>query len=143
MIEAKIDALTAAIERLILVMDRAVIAPDLSPKAPDVPKAARATKAVKAAEAVETEAPSPVYTAPDEVAEINPVSVARPTPPSALPDIEALRAVCLSKVQKNRDRDMKALILELIIAHSDGRGELLVDIPPDNLSAFADALAAL
>jgi hypothetical protein len=51
--------------------------------------------------------------------------------------------VCLSKVQKNRDRDMKGLILELIIAHSDGHGELLVDIPPDNLSAFADALAAL
>lgn len=138
MIEAKIDALTDAIERLILAMDRMVIAPDLSPKTPDLPKAARTAKAVKTAETAET-----VYAAPTEVAEINPVSVARPTPPSALPDLEALRAVCLSKVQKNRDRDMKGLILELIIAHSDGRGELLVDIPPDNLSAFADALAAL
>lgn len=129
MIEAKIDALTDAIERLILLMDRLVVAPDLSPKAPDVPKAARTAKVVKTAEAVETETAEAVYTAP--------------TSPSELPNLEALRAVCLSKVQKNRDRDMKGLILELIIAHSDGRGELLVEIPPNNLPAFAVALAAL
>lgn len=143
MIEAKIDALTDAIERLILLIDRMVVAPDLSPKAPDVPKATRTAKAVKTADVVETETAEAVYTAPAEVVESNPISIAVPTPPSELPNLEALRVVCLSKVQKNRDRDMKGLILELIIAHSDGRGELLVEIPPNNLPAFAVALAAL
>lgn len=143
MIEAKIEALTAAIERLTAVIERTVVAPDLSPKASDAPRAARTAKVTKADEAVETETASPIYTAPAEIVEINPISVAAPTPPSAPPDLDTLRALCLSKVQNDRDRNMKALILELIAVYSDGRGKLVIDIPQDNLPAFADALAAL
>lgn len=137
MIEAKIEALTAAIERLTAVIERTVVAPDLSPKAADVPKPARAPKAVKAAEVVEIEAEtaSPIYTAPTDVAEINPATGA-----PELPDVDMLRKKCMQKSQANRK--LYDVIKALIAAHSDGR-ERLEDIPSFELQAFADALEAL
>jgi hypothetical protein len=137
MIEAKIEALTAAIERLTAVIERTVVAPDLSPKTPDVPKPARTPKVVKAAEVVEIEAEtaSPIYTAPDKVAEINPATGA-----PALPDIDVLRKKCMEKSQGNRK--LYDVIKALIAFHSDGR-ERLEDIPISELQPFADALEAL
>ena len=137
MIEAKIEALTAAIERLTAVIERTVVAPDLSPRAADVPKPARTPKVVKAAEVVETEAEtaSPIYTAPDKVAEINPATGA-----PALPDRKALEKQCMT--MSTKDRKLYDVIKALISFHSDGR-ERLADIPDFELQAFADALEAL
>ena len=127
MIEAKIEALTAAIERLTVVIERTVVAPDLSPKAA---KAAKADKVI-----AETETASPIYTAPTEVVEINPA-----TGVPDLPDRKALEKECIKMSLK--DRKLYDVIKKLIATHSDGN-ERLADVPDSELQAFADALAAL
>ena len=124
MIEAKIEALTAAIERLTAVIERTVVAPDLSPKA------AKADKVI-----AETETASPIYTAPTEVAEINPATGA-----PDLPDRKALEKQCIKMSLK--DRKLYDVIKKLIATHSDGN-ERLADVPDSELQAFADALEAL
>jgi hypothetical protein len=139
MIEAKIEALTTAIERLTAIIERTVVAPDLSTKVADVQKPSRAPKPVKAAEVVEintdTETASPIYTAPAKVSEINPATAA-----PALPDRKTLEKQCMEMAKK--DRKLYDVIKALIAAHSDGR-ERLHDVPDSKLQAFADALEAL
>ncbi len=120
MFETKIENLTNAIERLIAVMDRVVVAPDLSPK----PKA----KAPKAD-------PEPEVLNTDTVPSLEKLKVA-----TQLPGRDRLQAKCLELVKA--DRINKARITDLIAQHSDG-GKLIKDIGDDNLTAFAEALEAL
>ena len=113
MLETKIEALTAAIERLIVALDKpvqpAVAAPAPSPE------------------------PSP---APEPAPEPAPA----PVTSDAL-NRTALQSKCLALVKANRSH--KAKIVELIAKHSGIDGGLIADIPDDALQAFADELGAL
>ena len=118
MLETKIETLTDAIERLIVALDRMMVAPDLSLE----PKA----KAPK------------VKPEPEPASEPTPVE--KPAVSVQLPGRDRLQAKCLELVKA--DRANKARITDLIAQHSDG-GKLIKDIADDNLTVFAEALEAL
>ena len=120
MLETKIDALTAAIERLITVMDRVVAAPDISAKPAKPAKATAATN----------DAPKAV-SAPVET-----------SPPAAAPiDRDELQTRCIifSRLTAGNNVKLKAMIAKM----AGGKYSLIKDIPDDELLAFVDLLTAL
>lgn len=121
MLETKIDALTAAIERLIAALPT-VAAPDTS---------ARPAKAAKATAAKAT----------DDAPKAVPAPVETPPPAAAPIDRDELQTRCItfSRVAAGNNVKLKAAIAEM----AGGKYSLLKDVPDDELQAFVDRLTAL